>query len=378
MKRLYLLSIVLLLISSSVVHAMDEGKAESAAVEAKYAAQSKALFRALFNVSNARTTAAEVTAILDAVPEVDRAAFLKMQNSLGQTALFAAKSEAITAAILNAVPEEDKAELVMMKNWLGRTVLFYAKTAAQVTVLLGAVPEANRAAIVKMQDDKGYTAIFNTKSGVVAAILSAIPEADRAAYVNIKNKEGDTVLFNLTRTLTREEDRNAIIQLLLIPGIDINAKNIHSRTAREHNAIIFDDCARAANEIITERNAAKRKASIDALVLQGMAREVANMVAQYDEQPLIEIPKKEKVYELGGRAENPGPAYSCKHQENLFNFGDWVIVKRSSGAYTYGQVKKPGRYPLIRVDGGTKPWGSWPEIYRIPPEEAPEKAAAGE
>jgi len=263
---------------------------------------------------------------------------------------------------------------------------------------LSAVPKADRADVVKIQNKFHRTALFDASSReAVDAILSAVPEADRANYVNKKNLYGSTALcdhitkYNIFKDLcNRNSNRNkdlsikvkdAIIQLLTVQGIDIYAEDNRGRTARELNPKFFDECVTVANKIIEEKNAGRRAASIDALVAKGMARDVANMVAQYDEQPLIEISLIETPqYTVGGHAENPGPAYSCKHQEHLFKQNDWVIVKRSSGAYTYGRVEKLKNGLGIKVDRGLMSWSYYPEIYRIPSVEAPEKgaAAAGE
>jgi len=314
------------------------------------------------------------TAILSAVPEDERANVVRIQDKYGNTALFQARP-GVVAAILSAVPKADRADVVKIQNKFHKTALFEASSREAVDAILNAVPEVDRTDFVKIQDRlERKTALFTSQSGKLTAILSAIPEADRAACVNIKDNEGRTALFN-------SNDRDVIIQLLLIRGIDINVRDGKYVSTYDRIPELFAECVKTANKIIAGNNAARRNATVEELVANGMLRDTAIIFAQNDEQPQIEIPK----YILGGKAKNPGAAYSCKDEKDSFRSGDWVIVKRSSGEYTYGLVQKIAAHkfvtPTLRiyVEAGGKSWESYPEIYRIPTIAAPKKgAAAGE
>jgi len=368
MKRLYLLSIVLLLTTSSpVVHAMDEGKyafPEEKAEKADYKAEFNAFMKATTEAeqltilssipvagrtdfanrqdSNGRTalfyaqSGKVVTEILRDIPEDEKPAFVKIQDAFGATALFYAKSgdvvtailseltkaeqadvvkmrgrmdrtalftaqsRGVVAAILHPIPEDEKAAFVMMQDGFGKTALFDAGSGEVVDAILSAIPEDKRAAFVNIQDSEDHTALFDAGSGgVVDAILNAIPEDKRAAFVNIRDKKGETALFSLmtlddiyNTAVGTHFKKGVIVHLLTLPGIDINARDIRGRTARQINSGFFDECAKAANKIIAEKNAARRVASIGSLVAQGMVRDVAILTAQYDEQPLIEMPQE--------------------------------------------------------------------------------------
>jgi len=229
-------------------------------------------------------SAGEVVEILKGVRKEDLAAYLKIKDSgggfmyRGSNALQAncmfAKPE-VVEAILNAVPEAERAAFLKIQNDDGRTALQMANTTVSsnsskcVDIILAAVSEAEIGSIINVQNTQGNT--------VLHELLSVL-------RLSFDHEEEDVPVIC----------RNNIITLLAQPGVDIHIRNTQGETARDINPTAFDSCATAANVKITAKNAerrAQRDRMRQVLVAQGMIVDLAELSSQYTEpdQPLIPV-----------------------------------------------------------------------------------------
>jgi len=241
-----------------------------------------------------------VKVLIDGLPtKKQRCDFIMSRDRDGNTALFYAKSADIAKLLLDEIPKGEGLAFIMSKNRYGQTMLYGTSRADVAKLLLDEIPEGERRAFIMNTDKDRQTAIFKArKAAIVTAILDGLSPVDRVSMINLQDNNENTAMHEYC-SRGRGQSEGALTTLLAEPGCDITIRNKEGKTARDINPGVFDDCARAANEIIKKKNAeirqtneARKTEAVDALVALGMSRDAANLTAEYDaepEQPLVPV-----------------------------------------------------------------------------------------
>jgi ankyrin repeat protein len=303
-------------IAMAILNALPDRAAQVAYIKMRNNVDQTVLFLA--------PSAARVMMILNVLPESERATYAKTENFLGQTALHQARTGDVATAILNAFPDRaERVAYIRLQDKSKKTALHEAcfkDDATRIAVaILHALPEGERVNLVGIQDEFGCTALHYAASNPIATtditteVLNTMLEIDRVLVVNIQHSNGDTVLHRALREASGAYHlydamtfKNRIRGWLIQPGIDINVRNIENRrggrTAREINPEVFDECAMAANGIITTRDVQRSRESsarsnithqvlcASGLLIKPLLDIMLAYVGEFQAQPLIAIP----------------------------------------------------------------------------------------